>query len=107
MVSLLILVTQNGLVLFYTKERSCPPREGILPTLRMPWSHSESILLCEQESKTGPMCLSQMINNAHRAALRLKKKQAGQEGGLGQFVNCKVWGKSGPYGAGLYPVPQI
>ncbi|MCE3216593.1 purple acid phosphatase [Datura stramonium] len=42
----------------------------------------------------------EMINNAHRAALRLKKKQAGQEGGLGQFVNCKVWGKSGPYGTG-------
>ncbi|WMV17701.1 hypothetical protein MTR67_011086 [Solanum verrucosum] len=42
----------------------------------------------------------EMINNAHRAALRLKKKQAGEVGGLGQFVNCKVWGKSGPYGTG-------
>ncbi|CAN4079045.1 unnamed protein product [Withania somnifera] len=42
----------------------------------------------------------EMINNVHRAALRLKKKQPGQEGGLGQFVNCKVWGKSGPCGTG-------
>lgn len=42
----------------------------------------------------------EMINSAHRAALRLKKKQAGQDGVLGQFVNCKVWGKSGPYGTG-------
>ncbi|WOK92227.1 sialyltransferase-like protein 5 [Canna indica] len=32
------------------------------------------------------------IRSAHAAALRLKRQQAGQEGNLGPFVNCKVWG---------------
>ncbi|KAG4927428.1 hypothetical protein JHK85_053914 [Glycine max] len=43
----------------------------------------------------------EMISEAHAAALRLKRSQAGQGGDLGQFGNCKVWGnvdpdKSGP-----------
>ncbi|KAK4845315.1 hypothetical protein QYF36_003494 [Acer negundo] len=34
----------------------------------------------------------EMISRAHAAALRLKRSQAGQVGGLGQFGSCKVWG---------------
>ncbi|KAJ0054693.1 hypothetical protein Pint_02522 [Pistacia integerrima] len=34
----------------------------------------------------------EMIGRAHAAALRLKRSQAGQAGGLGQFGSCKVWG---------------
>ncbi|KAL3731080.1 hypothetical protein ACJRO7_028017 [Eucalyptus globulus] len=37
-----------------------------------------------------------MIRSAHAAALRLKKSQAGQSGGQGQFGSCKVWGKADP-----------
>ncbi|XP_031255858.1 sialyltransferase-like protein 1 [Pistacia vera] len=34
----------------------------------------------------------EMIGRALAAALRLKRSQAGQAGGLGQFGSCKVWG---------------
>ncbi|XP_010917917.1 sialyltransferase-like protein 5 [Elaeis guineensis] len=37
---------------------------------------------------------------AHVAALRLKRKQAGQADDLGPFGNCKVWGSVGPDGGG-------
>lgn len=40
------------------------------------------------------------ISRAHSAVVRLKKNQAGKDGDLGQFRNCKVWGHSGPYGSG-------
>lgn len=39
----------------------------------------------------------EMIKRAHQAALRLKRSQDEK---LGQFVNCKVWGKAGPFGSG-------
>lgn len=42
----------------------------------------------------------EIISRAHSAAMRLKKNAAGQEGDLGQFCNCKVWGHAGPYGSG-------
>ncbi|KAK9090008.1 hypothetical protein Sjap_023185 [Stephania japonica] len=41
------------------------------------------------------------ITRAHTAALRLKRIQAGQKGGLGPFGSCKVWGDSDPEKAGL------
>ncbi|XP_051140603.1 sialyltransferase-like protein 1 isoform X1 [Andrographis paniculata] len=40
------------------------------------------------------------ISRAHSAAVRLKNNASGEEGDLGQFRNCKVWGQSGPYGSG-------
>ena len=42
----------------------------------------------------------EMISRAHEAALRLKRSQNGQVGGLGQFGSCKVWGNVGPDGSG-------
>ncbi|CAA2978224.1 sialyltransferase 1 [Olea europaea subsp. europaea] len=41
----------------------------------------------------------EMISRAHAAAVRVKKNQTGEDGDLGQFHNCKVWGNahgSGP-----------
>ncbi|OVA17374.1 Glycosyl transferase [Macleaya cordata] len=38
----------------------------------------------------------EMISKAHSAALRLKRSQAGQAGGLGPFGSCKVWGHVSP-----------
>ncbi|XP_030512184.1 sialyltransferase-like protein 1 isoform X2 [Rhodamnia argentea] len=43
----------------------------------------------------------EMISRAHAAALRLKRNQAGQTGGLGQFGSCKVWGDADPHNRGL------
>ncbi|XP_028054625.1 sialyltransferase-like protein 1 [Camellia sinensis] len=40
------------------------------------------------------------ISRAHAAALRLKRGQNDQAGGLGQFDSCKVWGNAGPDGSG-------
>ncbi|KAL7190156.1 hypothetical protein ACSBR2_022436 [Camellia fascicularis] len=40
------------------------------------------------------------ISRAHAAALRLKRGQNDQAGGLGQFDSCKVWGNAGPAGSG-------
>ncbi|XP_031380000.1 sialyltransferase-like protein 1 [Punica granatum] len=37
----------------------------------------------------------EMISRAHAATLSLKRSQAGQTGGLGQFGSCKVWGDAG------------
>lgn len=37
-----------------------------------------------------------MIRSAHAAAWRLKRNQAGQSGGQGQFGSCKVWGNADP-----------
>ncbi|THU59270.1 hypothetical protein C4D60_Mb07t00360 [Musa balbisiana] len=34
----------------------------------------------------------EIIRSAHTVALRLKREQTGQEGDLGPFGNCKVWG---------------
>lgn len=34
----------------------------------------------------------EMINQVHPVALRLKRRQAGQNAGLDQFGGCKVWG---------------
>ncbi|CAL9198534.1 unnamed protein product [Musa hybrid cultivar] len=34
----------------------------------------------------------EIIRSAHTVALRLKRQQTGQEGDLGPFGNCKVWG---------------
>ncbi|CAL9174946.1 unnamed protein product [Musa hybrid cultivar] len=34
----------------------------------------------------------EIITSAHMAALRLKREKTGQEGDLGPFGNCKVWG---------------
>ncbi|XAR58327.1 Alpha-N-acetylneuraminate alpha-2,8-sialyltransferase [Bertholletia excelsa] len=34
----------------------------------------------------------EMISRAHAAALRLKRSESGEGGGLGQFGSCKVWG---------------
>ncbi|THU62099.1 hypothetical protein C4D60_Mb01t01590 [Musa balbisiana] len=34
----------------------------------------------------------EIIASAHMAALRLKREKTGQEGDLGPFGNCKVWG---------------
>nr|GMC46210.1 sialyltransferase-like protein 1 [Ipomoea batatas] len=42
----------------------------------------------------------EMINRAQKAALQLKRSAVDQVGGLGQFVNCKVWGNAGQYGSG-------
>lgn len=42
----------------------------------------------------------EMITKAHAAALRLKRSQAGQAGGLGPFGSCKVWGNVGPNKSG-------
>nr|GMD10853.1 sialyltransferase-like protein 1 [Ipomoea batatas] len=42
----------------------------------------------------------EMINRAQKAALQLKRSVVDKVGGLGQFVNCKVWGNAGPYGSG-------
>lgn len=42
----------------------------------------------------------EMIRNAHAAALHLKRNQSGEDGGLGQFGSCKVWGNAGTYGSG-------
>ncbi|KAF8398664.1 hypothetical protein HHK36_014519 [Tetracentron sinense] len=42
----------------------------------------------------------EMISRAHAAALRLKKSQDGQAGGLGQFGSCKVWGNVEPDSSG-------
>ncbi|KAG6493508.1 hypothetical protein ZIOFF_048495 [Zingiber officinale] len=36
----------------------------------------------------------ELIRTAHAAALRLKQKETGQEGDLGPFANCKVWGSA-------------
>ncbi|XP_047323937.1 sialyltransferase-like protein 1 [Impatiens glandulifera] len=38
----------------------------------------------------------EMISRAQAAALQLKRSRTGQGGGIGQFGNCKVWGKVGP-----------
>lgn len=38
----------------------------------------------------------EMISRAHEAALQLKRSQAGEVGGLGQFGSCKVWGNADP-----------
>ncbi|XP_030450424.2 sialyltransferase-like protein 1 isoform X1 [Syzygium oleosum] len=43
----------------------------------------------------------EMISRAHAAALHLKRNQAGQTGGLGQFGSCKVWGHADPHNHGL------
>ncbi|XP_043707318.1 sialyltransferase-like protein 1 [Telopea speciosissima] len=40
------------------------------------------------------------IRKAHAVALRLKRSQAGQAGGLGPFGSCKVWGNVGPSNSG-------
>lgn len=42
----------------------------------------------------------EMIQKAHTAALHLKRSLSGQEGGLGHFGSCKVWGNAGSYGNG-------
>ncbi|XP_064999581.1 sialyltransferase-like protein 5 isoform X2 [Musa acuminata AAA Group] len=34
----------------------------------------------------------EIITSAHTAALRLKREKTGQEGDMGPFGNCKVWG---------------
>lgn len=41
-----------------------------------------------------------MIQRVHSAALRLKRSLSGQEGGLGQFDSCKVWGNAGSHSSG-------
>ncbi|KAM7251750.1 hypothetical protein ACFE04_023633 [Oxalis oulophora] len=38
----------------------------------------------------------EMIGRAHAAALHLKRSQAGEVGGLGQFGSCKVWSHREP-----------
>ncbi|CAK9166156.1 unnamed protein product [Ilex paraguariensis] len=42
----------------------------------------------------------EMIRRAHAAALHLKRSQAGQDGRLGQFGSCKIWGNVGPHSSG-------
>ncbi|XP_073010106.1 sialyltransferase-like protein 5 [Typha latifolia] len=37
----------------------------------------------------------EIIRRSHSAALRLKKRQAGQPDDLGPYSNCKVWGDAG------------
>lgn len=41
-----------------------------------------------------------MITRAHAAALRLKRGNADQTAGLGQFGSCKVWGNVDPDSSG-------
>ncbi|GER46829.1 sialyltransferase-like protein [Striga asiatica] len=58
-----------------------------------------SPMRAERKQEWSDIPSGEKINRAHLAAVRLKKNQAGQEGYLGQFRNCKVWGQSGPYGS--------
>lgn len=41
-----------------------------------------------------------VIRSAHAAAMLLKRNQSHQDGRLGQFSSCKVWGNAGGYGSG-------